>query len=1071
MTRRWNIVTGDGHAGTVDEMDRWGLVGRERELELLTAALERAEETRGSVVAVSGEAGIGKSQLLEATALIAASRDATVAWGRAWEAGGAPPLLPWREVLDQLGAVWPKMRNDDEYAEFGLFDSVSRELAEKASEASPGSATVVLLDDLHAADLGTLHVLSHVAGRIGWSRLLVVAAWRDTEARLGSDTWTTLAALRAERLHLGPLPDHDVRLIVSKDIGPVEEQVATDVAELSGGNPLFAKQLASLLISGAGGVPDAVREATRRRLDLGSDALRHVLTIGALLGREFDPALVADAGDLPVERVLSVLGEAETLDLVERASLGRFRFRHALVRDAVEAALDPAERAARHLAIGRSLEASGDYPSSLLAHHYGRAVSLVGNEVAAQHVAAAGRDALAAFAPDDAERHFTTALQLVGTSASPDERARLLTGRAQCLVRLSRIDAARSDLEGAIACSRVGGSAEVFADAVLGLTSIDNGAGRTPAEESVSLLRAALDAVPSTDHVRRNELMLALAEALWWQPEAAAECEALLTEARALADRLGDTRLRAQALGFDFFANTYAGGPAAVGERMRALDGLARGCDHLRVVDLHRVARFVWALSAGDLRQARHCAAAARAAGERYGVPGMRWRAISMAVTLELVTGSLAEAERLLQDAQAAGRTAGSPTHIEIANLTQSMLTLRRRAREEDIEGLRDIVKIAIADSPNLTTPVAGLASCHLILGDASEARGTAQAAVNFAQRLPRDLNWLSTIALASEVLSEVGDIDLVEALRGELEPWSGWHAVVSTGYDVFGPVDRALGLLAARSGDGAEAEKFLDAALAADTSIGAWSSVIWTKLLWSRMLARRGEGGDAAAAARHAADVRAIAATHEVPGAYEFALPAAQTVPRQRGQSVPVSAATATLAVAGSAWRVTFDDVTVEIRQSRGMQPLASLLATPGAEIHVLDLAGASVQQRDLGPTLDDTARGQYLRRAEDLRDDLADAERDGDIGRIDKIRDELEFIAAELSGGVGRHGRARPSGATTERVRVSTTKALRAAIARIGEHFPELGGHLEVAVRTGMYCRYEPDPTTPITWTVRTS
>ena len=1065
-------MTGCGHAGTVDDMDRWGLVGRERELELLTAALERAEGTRGSVVAISGEAGIGKSQLLEATALIAASRDATVAWGRAWEAGGAPPLLPWREVLDQLGAVWPKMRTDDEYAEFGLLDSVSRELAAKASAASPETATVVLLDDLHAADLGTLHVLSHVAGRIGWSRLLVVAAWRDTEARLGADIGSTLAALRAERLHLGPLPDHIVRLIVSNDIGPVEEQVTADVAELSGGNPLFAKQLANLLVSGAGGVPDAVREATRRRLDLGSDALRHVLTIGALLGREFDPALVADVGDLPVERVLHVLGEAETLDLVDRVSFGRFRFRHALVRDAVEAALDPAERAARHLAIGRALEASGDYPSSLLAHHFGRAVSLVGNDVAARHVAAAGRDALAALAPDDAERHFTTALELVGTSGPPDERAQLLTARAQCLLRLSRVDSARTDLEEAVTCARMGGSAEVFADAALGLMSIDNGAGLVLAEERASLLRDALDAVPSTDHARRTELMLALAEALWWQPGAAADCEAVLTEARALADRLGDTRLRAQGLGFDFFANTYAGGPARMGEKMRALDELARGSDHLRVVDLHRLARFVWALSAGDLRQARHCAAAARAAGERYGVPGMRWRAISMAVTLEMVTGSLAEAERLLQEAQAAGQTAGSLRHVDIANLTQSMLTMRRRAREEDLQALRELVAFAIADSPNLTTPVAGLATCHLLLGDESAARATAHAAVDLAQALPRDLNWLSTMALASEVLSEVSDVDVVEVLRRELEPWTGWHAVVSTGYDVFGPVDRALGLLAARSGDGAEADKYLGAALAADVAIGAWGSAMWTKALWSRMLARRGEDGDAAAAARHVADVRAIAEAHEVPGAYEFALPAARTVHRQRGgQSVPASAATATLAVADSAWRVTFDGVEAEIRQGRGMHALAALLASPGTEIHVLDLAGASVQQRDLGPALDDTARRQYLRRAQDLRDDLADAERDGDIDRIDKIRDELEFIAAELSGGVGRHGRARPSGATTERVRVSTTKALRAAIARIGEHFPELGGHLEVAVRTGMYCRYEPDPTAPITWTVRTS
>ena len=185
-----------------------------------------------------------------------------------------------------------------------------------------------------------------------------------------------------------------------------------------------------------------------------------------------------------------------------------------------------------------------------------------------------------------------------------------------------------------------------------------------------------------------------------------------------------------------------------------------------------------------------------------------------------------------------------------------------------------------------------------------------------------------------------------------------------------------------------------------------------------------------------------------------------------------------------GDYWSVIFEGHTVRVRDLRGMRYLARLLADPDREFHVLDLvaaetgsvARASSHQAtpelprsvlgDAGEMLDARAKDAYRRRLADIDDDIEQARANGDAEREAQAHSERDFLVAELSRAVGLGGRDRRAASASERARAGATRAVRQAIARIGEHDPQLGEHLSRTIRTGTYCAYVPDPRAPAEW-----
>lgn len=180
-----------------------------------------------------------------------------------------------------------------------------------------------------------------------------------------------------------------------------------------------------------------------------------------------------------------------------------------------------------------------------------------------------------------------------------------------------------------------------------------------------------------------------------------------------------------------------------------------------------------------------------------------------------------------------------------------------------------------------------------------------------------------------------------------------------------------------------------------------------------------------------------------------------------------PVTRGVATLARDGDHWRIAHGGVSATLPDLKGIQLLARLLASPGRELAAVDLAGAEVVATGL-PVLDEEAVASYRRRLAEVEEDLAEAERDHDDARRYLAERDRDYLLAELGGGLGLGGRRRTTGGTVERARTSVTRSLRYGLARVSEQLPDLGAHLDRAVRTGSSCAYLPDPTAPIEWHV---
>lgn len=186
-----------------------------------------------------------------------------------------------------------------------------------------------------------------------------------------------------------------------------------------------------------------------------------------------------------------------------------------------------------------------------------------------------------------------------------------------------------------------------------------------------------------------------------------------------------------------------------------------------------------------------------------------------------------------------------------------------------------------------------------------------------------------------------------------------------------------------------------------------------------------------------------------------------------------------------GEYWTIGYHGSTFRLKDAKGLRHLHRMLAAPGREFHVADLAvapgetrgngpgvrlgdaeGMHVASLDAGALLDPEAKAAYRQRLEDLREEADEARSWGDGERASRAEEEIEALAHELARAVGLHGNDRKAASATERARVNVTRAVKAALDRIAEHDRSLGHHLSSTVRTGTFCCYAPGPDDPPTW-----
>jgi hypothetical protein len=167
--------------------------------------------------------------------------------------------------------------------------------------------------------------------------------------------------------------------------------------------------------------------------------------------------------------------------------------------------------------------------------------------------------------------------------------------------------------------------------------------------------------------------------------------------------------------------------------------------------------------------------------------------------------------------------------------------------------------------------------------------------------------------------------------------------------------------------------------------------------------------------------------------------------------------------------WAIAYDGKQVRLRDAKGLRYLARLLAEPGREIHVNDLAaeatGEAMPASDPGANvLDDSAKAEYRRRLTELEAEVAEATEWNDTERVARAQAEIDALTDQLASAYGLGGRARTMADPVERIRKAVTNRIRDSLDRIAAEHEALGRHLANAVHTGTFCSYTPER--PATW-----
>jgi hypothetical protein len=1079
---------------TVVTQRRAGLecVGRDRESAELVAGLEDALDGRGRLFLVAGEPGIGKTRLAEQLATHAAERSARVVWGRCWEGGGAPPYWPWAQIVravaegtdDQTLASWlgsgaafvsqlapdlaarlgtmtgasvPSIESDA--TRFYLFEATASFL-KRAAAAQP---SLLVLEDLHAADDPSLLLLRYLARDLRSAGLLIVGTYRDVEVWRSPGIGESLSELvrDGQLMTLRGLARDDVKGLIGDLVGSAPSAaVVRAVHETTEGNPLFVREAVRLLASeGRIGqsskpsvpIPSSVRTLIQQRLAaLSADAVQ-VLSVAAVVGREFDLALVGPACDLPTERILGAISEAQTLGVVaeESAAPGRYRFSHALMREVIYETLPIPARAGLHRTVGEAIErlygTSTDSHVAELSRHFAEAASTGEHARALAYARRAGDRAMQSYAYEEAVAEYRRALRALELAA-PDEAVRceilLRMGAAQ--VRAGRYPEAKEIHLRAAEVARSLGAADQLARAAIGYGEPQVEGGQVN-RVLVDLLREALGALSDEDAALRARTLARLSVELTFSDDVKLK-DALSREAVEMARRLGDVAALGAALDARWMA---IWGPDGLDERATLSEEILRLAQQTGNRDLEmlgREQRAATSLESGDILAVDTDLAAHARLADELRMPVYQWSMTTIRATRALLTGAFEEAERLTETARALQPERRNARWANVLEL--SILRWEQGRLRELQEAWQPLVdqypRLAVARAWHSLGEIERIEQGGQ--GNLESVQFALHQMVEQIPHRPRNGLWLQGLALTSLVAAQLDDVDAAQVLYPLLRPYAGQFITMNMEQPVacLGSGSLYLGLLATTASRWSEAAAHFEASISEHERLGAVPFLTRTRYEYARMLLRRGEPADLDRAhellERAAPTAQALGMTAVSAGMARLlemaqerpafaATPESMEVgdnltpqpPLLRGEGEPVGAQGLHPSMAeppsplragegrevesatpdrfqreGEYWTVSFDGSVVRLKDSKGLRQIALLLAQPGRELHATDLETLVAGPSDATPAAT-KSRAAYdeVETRPDFGDagELLDAEaRAAYKARLDELQEEID-------------------------------------------------------------------------------
>jgi tetratricopeptide (TPR) repeat protein len=1073
-----------------------GFVGRQAELTRLLASLDQAASGL-RVVLVAGEPGAGKTTLAAELARHADARGAAVTYGRCDE-GVAIPYQPWREAARFLADRWgDRVRSavernpelvervlpaigttaredrDDLASRAELLDGVV-DVITAAGDPGEGVPTVLVLDDLHWADQGTVLLVRHVLSSAASSALLVIATYRPTDVAPDSPTADLLGTLAREptaiRVDLAGLESDDVELLIARRVGRALDEGQRAWAQRlwrdTGGNPFFATAVldgiedpARAAVEQATPVPRSVVELVRHRLTaLGRDAPAIIAT-AAVVGEEFETDTLAEVLAKPADELTSVLDAAAGRGLLVPLTDGdRFRFTHALVLRAASETVGAAQRREVHRRIADVLEARAsadpDLRAAIAAHRL--AAGARDNQEARAVVAAllhAGTFAMEALAYEDAAERYQRALDAC-RRWNLEPRV-----RADALWRLGTAQRATGDPRDAhdtlLEAARLAGAAGEWALVAEAIGDTPYLPSPTTDEHALGILEELRQAAPDDAHAARALVLAKICFARHYS----APVEELVTIAAAAveaAQASGDLTAIGHAGGAQIRA--LAGSPD-VRERLRLADGavsnLVNGysTDAADVLQTRR-ARMVELARLGEMGRFDEDLHALVELAARVRESEVSYFTTHLQAVRASIAGDLARAEELVGRALALSPGVDSETGYLVLLLMHAFF--RGQAGP-----MADTLGAAASSMPY---PMVRCAHAAALAAAGRLTEGAARLDTLAADRyrdVRRDDLWLVSATMLGEACRDLAEAEHAATLYGELEPYAGQFAVVGGAlFGVLGVVDRTLGLAAAVAGDVARAEEHLGAAVTLNARAGHRPALALT--LADRAWLRSVAGAPDVEIVRAIDDARPLAVELGLDGIVDRLGRLARTADTPTGELHPD----------GDMWLVGFAGQSITVPPLRGLVYLRHLVANPGRDIRALDLQSSAVGQaiatRPIEPVLDETAKRAFRRRIADIDGEIADAEHDNNFERAARATAERDAIVQELMRATGLGGRDRDLDTESERARLNVSRAIRSAIGRIAAQLPELAHHLDAKVHTGSHCVYRPDVGAPVRWIV---
>ncbi|MDA1368784.1 ATP-binding protein [Glycomyces algeriensis] len=997
------------------------LIGRDHPAAALRSAVQRTVHSHGGLALVTGEAGIGKSTLV--TDIAAAFRgELTVAFATSWESEAVPDHWLWVQVLRSLRAqlgdeTWQELHpappvaallglgDGSAPAQFELYDAVTQILI-SASQRGP---VLVVLDDLHFADPGSLELLKFASQHTWFERVLFVATYRDSEIDPGHRLRARMLPLvaKATMISLEGLDEHGVAELCRTTVGDAPDaDTVAEITRRTGGNPFFVEQTAQLWASGqrVDATTAGMRDALQRRIDQLPEPLVRMLTLASVGGREFHAGVMSQASGLDLHRIESALDAACQTRLVRRES-DRYVFVHDLVRETLYNTMTSDEAAHHHGCIVRALVADESLQKLMLsteiAHHAWLAGDDLDPVIAVEFLERAATESRGCLSAPGAEKYFRRALERC-TPAMVRRRILLRLELAGTVKWLQREEESWKLYDQAVLEARDSGDPMLLARAAIEL----------PQNERVdALCRLKADAYealagkrpdPALDHdgltrqLNYEFLMAArqtgddeeVAFGLWathsvdWGPGTAAARQVIVEELDEITRRTGDVDMRLFAASLRWVAMLEQGDPAFRSQ-----------------VDLF-------------------CALAENSDSERWHSGADIDHAV-----IDIVQGRWDSAAERIDKAYAVAGDDPMNDHM-MRHLRWELAFARGEAPEP---------------APDSWRTHFGVWHSDLLTGLSAVRRGDLDEAHRVKARLdgeadPHDA-WVSLrLRFEVELAAAEGDTEAIAALRERLEPHEGEWLVALWGSSVHGPISHWLGVLAAASGDHARATAHFAAAIEQAERLDAppWAEAARSALAEIAAPAPEPERRTAAATG---AVFRRDGSTWTL--RYEG-----------RGVHLPHTKGLADLH---------------RLLQRPGVEVSAvDLLAVP-----LNDLEGGEAVTADarLGgdDLLDAEARARYRDHLETLDEQIDTAAALGDDARAARLDAERQALIEQLKAATGLGGRSRRLGDNAERARKSVTNRIRNTLKKIEAVHPALARHLSAAVATGSACVYRPETEAP--------